>query len=255
MKTPFTQWTAENPIPSHIMVYARQARMQREEFAEFSKIGELFVVGTHHSKGIDLPVLLIDVPLVGLRIWVRDNFNNYAVSVESTHPLSYTQYAIDFSDVDSVYFEGFEEAGAPVYPVSTETKASFFYNGVALGDILWHLASQATMAQWEADDHKHKKAAALAWQRQLDANQDAQGFFLSFKTIEERDELYDALVQANFGGISLVKGDFLPDLIVKGITGNGALESIRRIAAEKNVKVKNDIQIQPMPVKKGDVQL
>lgn len=46
------------------------------------------VVSTHCSRSVTCPVYFIDLPKDGVRIWMRYNFYNWNVSVESERPIT-----------------------------------------------------------------------------------------------------------------------------------------------------------------------
>lgn len=71
------------------------------------------VVSYHRSKSIDLPVIKYTMPNRGLTVYVRNNYYNFAVTVESDIPI------IGLTNIGhnehSCYYEGFDRGGIPVY--------------------------------------------------------------------------------------------------------------------------------------------
>lgn len=117
-------FSEQNPIPE-TMIWKAAAERQME-FLDSVVLGlfrmrdreaGLRVAGRHTSKSIALPVVEIRAPTCGLWVCLRDNFYNWAVTVESR-----AHADGDFSVLNSepdymnkVYFEGFERSGLPVY--------------------------------------------------------------------------------------------------------------------------------------------
>ncbi len=69
------------------------------------------VVSTHRSKSCTLPVFFIDLPKDGVKIWMRYNFYNWNVSVESDRPLTCDflhTFSIE-SGLSYCYCEGMED--------------------------------------------------------------------------------------------------------------------------------------------------
>ena len=97
------------------MIWKGSAEAQCARVLAFPAVFEKFVVGTHRSKSIELPVILLEAPTLGLRVWIRDNFHNWAVTIESEMPRVWDLSQMDVKGVFECYFEGFERAGIPVY--------------------------------------------------------------------------------------------------------------------------------------------
>lgn len=73
----------------------------------------LEVVSSHTSKSITLPVVKITVPSIGMTIYARDNFSNWAVSIDSQKEVRhFSTTGMDSSHLRLCYFEGFERGGA-----------------------------------------------------------------------------------------------------------------------------------------------
>jgi hypothetical protein len=79
--------------------------------------GSIFgVIGSHRSVDITLPVISIKLPGLGLHFWSRDNFYDSAVTVSAMRPiLGLKTRDMILTRLNSVYFQGFRESGAPVY--------------------------------------------------------------------------------------------------------------------------------------------
>lgn len=96
------------------MSWKGSADAQIEKFGILPKIyldAELYVVGSHRSKSIVLPVVQLEMPRNGTLVTIRDNFYNICVSVEAPFRLQNTRNFEDQFDLDSKggYFEGFPE--------------------------------------------------------------------------------------------------------------------------------------------------
>lgn len=78
-----------------------------------------FVIATHRSKSIDLPVISFERGDLGVRFVVRDNFYNFKLSVVSERPIKCDAFQFLFKTMpprepdytgdalSSCYFEGF----------------------------------------------------------------------------------------------------------------------------------------------------
>lgn len=78
-----------------------------------------FVISTHRSKSIDLPVVSFERPDLGARFVIRDNFYNFKLSVISERPIDCDAFQFLFKTqpprepdytgdaLSSCYFEGF----------------------------------------------------------------------------------------------------------------------------------------------------
>lgn len=118
--TTLSEFRAANPIPED-MCYRGAAEAQQvalrsahEIARHYDRKATISVVGKHMSKSIRLPVVRIDAPRVGLRLFLRDNFFNWAISVESSSCAD-GEFSPPFSsggdyDQHAVYFEGFERS-------------------------------------------------------------------------------------------------------------------------------------------------
>lgn len=97
---------------------------------ELDASAEIWVVGTHTCYSANFPVVCIDVPSCGLRVYARNNFANWAITVESEAPVGGLDVeGMDFNNVAKWYFEGFEHSNAPIYDEgynSNQAKFSFF---------------------------------------------------------------------------------------------------------------------------------
>ena len=121
-RVPLTEWKSDNPV-SETMGWKDAAYdqfsffgvlprcfMKREEWRDEKTARSSFpyVIGTHTSKSITLPVVEYRTPS-GIVFTIRENFYDYKISVKSPHPIR-----CDFDDlfdptrvIHSVYFEGF----------------------------------------------------------------------------------------------------------------------------------------------------
>ena len=121
----------ESNWPGESMVYAGAMKRQvlfvrdtlpltwaqsADEYARHSNYdgegGGTQVIATHRSKSITLPVYGLDVPRLGLRAVVRDNFHNWKVSIAAERPIDLAPmgHLVDPTErVHSVYCEGFRE--------------------------------------------------------------------------------------------------------------------------------------------------
>jgi hypothetical protein len=76
------------------------------------------VVSWHESSGrLALPVVRVESLKFGLRVWMRDSFFDWAVTVESERP---ARMKVDPSQILTnglryCYFEGFKRGGLPVH--------------------------------------------------------------------------------------------------------------------------------------------
>lgn len=74
-----------------------------------SKIYETFhpfVISSHTSKSVKLPVFELDLERIGLKIILRDNFYDWCISVESENEVDCDFIGI-INPKDKGYFEGF----------------------------------------------------------------------------------------------------------------------------------------------------
>lgn len=132
MKTPLSHWIRDLAIKDEMLwksSAADQVAMFRDVISRLVGVGtgeryeELppgaFVIATHRSKSIDLPVVSFERPDIGLRFVVRDNFYNFKLSVISECPINCDAFQFLFKTqpprepdytgghLDSCYFEGF----------------------------------------------------------------------------------------------------------------------------------------------------
>lgn len=99
---------------------------------------EARVVSTHKSKSIELPVVEIGMPILGLRVFARDNFHNVAFTVQSENPVTELDTShLRFDGLDSCYFEGFERGHIPIYgPYEKDNRRFSAHSGVEIDTIL-----------------------------------------------------------------------------------------------------------------------
>lgn len=81
----------------------------------------VMVIGSHRSKSIDLPVYGVDIPSLGVRAVISDNFHQWTVSVELPRPVDLSQFkdVMSMDRQDPSYCYGFE--GRWVYPSPEES--------------------------------------------------------------------------------------------------------------------------------------
>lgn len=130
MKIPFVDWVTLQYVPGN-MIWKGAAEGQAEDFGEVvcaAEGVELSVVGMHTSKSIALPIVEASIPTLGLRVVMRHNFDNLAVTIESARPLGPLAFPEEWQattkDAYSCYFEGFDEAGIPVYKPTPAIEAA-----------------------------------------------------------------------------------------------------------------------------------
>ena len=94
-----TKWVRAN-IPSPIMIYknafSHQVVFVRDVLTDIffesydeSENNPVVVISHHFSKSIKLPVYQIDVPKLGLKIILRNNFYDWKVSIISSIPIDF----------------------------------------------------------------------------------------------------------------------------------------------------------------------
>lgn len=110
---------------------------------ELDELSEIRVVSTHRSKGIELPVVEISLPCLGIRIWARDNFHDWAVTVESESELDGLDVrGLNFGDLHGCYFEGFVKRDIPIYGPYQDDRRRFSYHAaIALDEMLGRIAT------------------------------------------------------------------------------------------------------------------
>jgi hypothetical protein len=124
-------WANKN-APSEQMLwknsYWGQIMFVRDEISSllsrsFEEYNDLVdVVGSHTSKSITCPVYFIDLKDFGVRIWMRYNFYNWNVSVESDKPLTCDFLDVVSPDKDYCFCEGM---GDKVFDSYQENKQRF----------------------------------------------------------------------------------------------------------------------------------
>ncbi len=73
---------------------------------------DLVVRGTHTSKGIILPVVEMKVPRLGISVFARHNFFDWAVTVDAENSLQQLDtHDLQFMRPETCYFEGFVMSG------------------------------------------------------------------------------------------------------------------------------------------------
>jgi len=114
MTNPIENFFTEHPI-NEKMIFRNAALGQKSTLrgvAQLLKLDpekDVEIVGSHTSKSILLPVVKYHLPN-GSTLIVRDNFHNYAVSVESIKPMDPTflnGFSFETRAKSPCYFEGF----------------------------------------------------------------------------------------------------------------------------------------------------
>lgn len=124
MRVPLNDWLRDNDIPES-MIYKKSAEYRFHFAGVLNKLvapdyesldKTCFVIGQHWSKSIQLPVY--ELCRGDLRFYLRDNFYNWKLSVDSKEPIEanfnglfHTTPPLDpeytGDPLSSVYFEGF----------------------------------------------------------------------------------------------------------------------------------------------------
>jgi hypothetical protein len=131
-------WVKMNPVPDQ-MIWKGSSQYQLKMFGDLrmtalrlDDTSTLRVVSQHRSKSIKLPVVKLTFPKLGIDVWVRHNFSNMAVTVESRQAIKgLNTREMDTRGLNKCYFEGFERGGIPVHGSYDSNKAqfSFHYQG------------------------------------------------------------------------------------------------------------------------------
>lgn len=105
-------WARNNFVPDE-MVYKNGAIEQVKTFLEAAEVmdADPFVVSTHRSKSIELPVVEFRTKY-GVRCIVRDNFHDIKMSVWCPEPCNHDLFGIPAGGdgyLHPVYFEGFKD--------------------------------------------------------------------------------------------------------------------------------------------------
>lgn len=111
------KWVAQNEPRSDLIfrdgLYAqvavvrdRIAGLLARSYEEYCDLVD--VAGSHVSKSVTLPVYHIHLPKDGVKVWMRNNFFNWNVSVESKEPLD-CNFLNCFDDTGThLFMEGME---------------------------------------------------------------------------------------------------------------------------------------------------
>jgi len=129
MNTVLQEWISEQLVRDEMLwkgAYASQMMFLRDRvqfligaglpFGESANLAR--VISTHRSKSIDLPVVRLDRPDLGISFVMRDNFYDWKLTVLSTRPIDADLAGLFFTEppsepeytgdeLHSVYFEGF----------------------------------------------------------------------------------------------------------------------------------------------------
>jgi len=131
MREPLQAWISEQLVPDEMLwkgAWGHQVQFVRDSLVPLVAVGldyedhqnVAWVISTHRSKSIDLPVYRLERPDLGLTLILRNNFYNWKLSVISTQPIGadfsglfHTSPPIDpkytGDPLHRVYFEGFPE--------------------------------------------------------------------------------------------------------------------------------------------------
>jgi hypothetical protein len=137
--TPLQEWANANEPGTEMFfnkrywdqiffVRDRIARVLASTYEEFVKLVD--VDGDHISKSVKLPVYFIHLKEHGIRIWMRNNFHNWNVSIISDKPLTcnFLNSFSDKNDYGYCFCEGMEDKKFSRY---TDNKRKFT---VCIGD-------------------------------------------------------------------------------------------------------------------------
>lgn len=146
---PFSDWYRQNPVGNN-MLWKGAAEDQfgfvRGPLSNLfmRRPKEVQVVGEHRSKSIPLPVYLLERPDVGLRVFLRDNFYDWKMSVETDvdfdvrfDGLFRTSPEGTGNELHPVYFEGFDRSWVHGYYDQRETKRGSWSASVHSNEKLW----------------------------------------------------------------------------------------------------------------------
>lgn len=88
------------------------------------------VVSFHKSKSVILPVVRIESLKLGLKIWMRNDFYDWAVTVEAERPVPWKGAPDSWgeSGLQYCYFEGFEHARLPLHGPHERNPARFSFH-------------------------------------------------------------------------------------------------------------------------------
>lgn len=135
MKQLLTEWSQSNSI-SDTMIYKNAATGQVAMFQEFAKLldGVAYVISTHRSKSITLPVVEVETAFGTVR--ARDNFHDIKVTIDALKPCDddlFSLLAGSDSYLHPVYFEGFKSEWIfpPFIPGATKFSTSVGYRSLS----------------------------------------------------------------------------------------------------------------------------
>ena len=89
-----------------------------------------YIISTHYSKSVRLPVFELNLDKIGLKIILRDNFYDWCISVESENPIDDIDWLGLVDPRKKGYFEGFpqERIYEPYYADRNNKKFSIVLN-------------------------------------------------------------------------------------------------------------------------------
>jgi hypothetical protein len=87
------------------------------------------VIGVHCSKSIYLPVYGIDIPRLGVRAVLRNNFYDWNVSIDSLHPCPSPGRLFSEDNIDYCFFQGFPPEWCFKSYQENPKRFSFYVNG------------------------------------------------------------------------------------------------------------------------------
>lgn len=81
-----------------------------DEYRWASQGEGVMVIGSHRSKSCDLPVYGLDIPHLGMRAVLSNNFHGWVVSVETPSPVDMSMFANKMSTepCNPIYCSGFD---------------------------------------------------------------------------------------------------------------------------------------------------
>jgi len=196
MREPLQAWISAQLVPDEMLwkgSWGRQVQYVRDTLVSLVAAGLYYedrqdiawVISTHRSKSIILPVYQLERPDLGLTLILRDNFYNWKLSVISREPITadfsglfHTTPPIDpkytGDSLHPVYFEGFPEDLIFGYYEANKQKFSaeiwsneYLYTTLfllmrqlgAIKPAVWHTeASHKAMLDAEAARRKQREA-------------------------------------------------------------------------------------------------
>ena len=110
-----------------------------------------YVIGTHYSKSVKLPVMELDLSKIGMKIILRCNMYDWCISVESKR-----EVVCDFLDLETNregYFEGFPKNR--IYAAYSKNNRNNF--SICLKDKYEVYMFMRILRKWAVDNFKNDK--------------------------------------------------------------------------------------------------